>query len=139
MVTGGDRLQFWAKMKDWGRKALQRTQSAAGIAREYKTVFELGNVPSFGEFYDFGIFLWKQIYKGFYRPWHVLPAPTVTNEKATRQVFRMNAAKAVCAEIAGLVWGEECAVNVSINGRENAEDDPLNAFIQHVLADNSFR
>lgn len=138
-MTGGDRLQFWAKMKDWGRKALQRTSSAAGIAREYKTVFELGGVPSFAEFYDFGIFLWKQIYKGFYRPWHVLPAPTVTNEKATRQVFRLNAAKAVCAEMAGLVWGEECAVNVSTNGRENAEDDPLNAFIQSVLADNSFR
>ena len=120
---------------------MDRTASATGIARDYKTVFELGGVPSFAQFYDFGIFLWKMLYRGFYKPWHLIPAPTISDPNATRQVYRLNTAKAVCQEIAGLVWGEECSVNVSIDGRESTDDnpDPLNGFIQSVLCDNAFR
>lgn len=120
---------------------MDKTASATGIAREYKTVFELGGVPAFEQFYDFGIYRWKQIYRGFYRDWHIVPAPTISDPNAKRQVYRMNAAKAVCAELAGLVWGEECAVNVTMDGRESTEEnpDPLNEYIQHVLRDNAFR
>ena len=134
-------MQFIAKVKEWGRKLLQRGQSATGIAREYKTVFELEGVPSFQQFYDFGIYLWKWVYKGFYKPWHLIPAPSIGNPRGTRELYRMNAAKAVCAEMAGLVWGEECAVNVSMNGRESSEEnpDPLDCFIQKVLCENAFR
>ena len=134
-------MQVLARLKEWGRRLMDRTASATGIAREYKTVFELGGVPSFAQFYDFGIFVWKQLYRGFYRAWHLIPAPTISDANATRQVYRLNAAKAVCAEIAGLVWGEECTVNVSMDGRESTEEnpDPLNEFVQKVLRDNSFR
>lgn len=134
-------MQFITKVKEWGKKLMQRTQSATGIAREYKTVFELGNVPSFQQFYDFGIYIWKWIYKGFYKPWHLIQAPTIGNPKGTRELYRMNAAKAVCSELAGLVWGEECEINVSIDGRESTEEnpDPLNCFIRKVLEENAFR
>ena len=120
---------------------MDRTASATGIAREFKTVFELGGVPAFSQFYEVGIFIWKMLYRGFYKPWHLIPAPTIASEKATRQLFRLNAAKAVCAEIAGLVWGEECAVSVTMDGRESTDEnpDPLDAFIQSVLTDNAFR
>ena len=87
-----------------------------GLAREFKSVFELGGVPSFQQFYNFGIFLWKWIWKGFYKPWHVIPCPTIANPKAERTLYRMNMAKAICSEMAGLVWGEECSINVSIEG-----------------------
>ena len=117
---------------------MERTASATGVAREYKTVFDLGNVPSFGQFYNFGIYVWKTLYKGFYRPWHIIPAPTINNPDGQRELFRMNAAKAVCSEIAGLVWGEECEVNVSQDGKE-LDEDPLNEFIHWVLSENSFR
>ena len=119
---------------------MDRTASATGIAREYKTIFDLGGIPSFAQFYDFGIFIWKMIYRGFYKPWHLIPAPTISDPNALRQVFRMNAAKAVCAELAGLVWGEECEINVSMDGRESTDEnpDPLNAFIQKVLCENAF-
>lgn len=110
-----------------------------GLAREYKSVFELGGVPSFEQFYQFGIFVWKWLWKGLYKPWHIIPAPTIANPEAKREIYRMNMAKAVCAEMAGLVWGEECAVNVSIDGRENTDDDPLNDFVQKVLEKNAFR
>lgn len=120
---------------------MDRTASVTGIAREYKTVFDLGGVPSFKQFYDAGIFLWKMIYKGYYKPWHLIPAPTIQDANATRQIFRMNAAKAVCAELAGLVWGEECEIRVSMDGRESTDEnpDPLNAFVQNVLRSNAFR
>lgn len=134
-------MQVLAKLKEWGRKALQRTQSATGIAREYKTVFELGGVPAFAQFYDVGIYVWKWIYRGFYKPWHLIPAPTIGNPNGKREVYRLNAAKAVCAEIAGLVWGEECEINVTMDGRESEEEnpDPLNGFIQWVLTENAFK
>jgi A118 family predicted phage portal protein len=134
-------MQFIARVKEWGRRLMQKTQSATGIAREYKTVFDLAGVPSFSEFYNFGIFIWKMLYKGFYKPWHLVPAPTVDNVKNCRHLFRMNAAKAVCAEIAGLVWGEECKVSVTMDGRESTDEnpDPLNEFVNHVLCENAFR
>ena len=112
-----------------------------GIAKEFKSVFDLGGMPSFQQFYDFGVFIWKMLWKGFYKPWHYIPAPTVADPNARRTMYRMNMAKAVCAEMAGLVWGEECSVNVSMEGRKSTEEDPdpLNAFIQKVLAKNAFR
>ena len=111
-----------------------------GLAREFKNVFELGGVPSFQQFYYFGIFIWKWLWKGFYKPWHFIPAPTVADPNAKREMYRMNIAKAITAEMAGLVWGEECTVNVSIEGRESSDEnpDPLNEFVQKVLCKNAF-
>ena len=112
----------------------------AGLAREFKDVFELGGVPSFQQFYNFGVFIWKWIWKGFYKPWHVIDCPTIANPNAKRTMYRMNTAKAICSEMAGLVWGEECSIRVSMEGRESTEEnpDPLNEFVQKVLAKNAF-
>jgi Phage portal protein, SPP1 Gp6-like. len=53
----------------------------------------------------------------------------------------MNIAKAICAEMASLVWGEECTVNVTIEGRDSTEEnpDPLDGFVQKVLDANALR
>lgn len=120
---------------------MQKAVADTGLAKEFKSVFEINGIPSFQQFYDFGIFLWKLLWKGFYKPWHIIPAGTVKNPDATREVYRMNMAKALCAEMAGLVWGEECTINVSIEGRESTDEnpDPLNEFIQKVLIKNAFR
>ena len=120
---------------------MQRTVANTGLAKEFKSIFELGGVPAFQQFYDFGIFVWKFIWKGFYKAWHIIPAPTVADPNARRTLFRLNIAKAICAEMAGLVWGEECEVNVSIDGFEATDDnpDPLNEYVQKVLCKNAFR
>ena len=120
---------------------MQKTVAGTGLAKEYKSVFELGGVPAFRQFYEFGVFIWKLLWKGFYKAWHIIPAPTVADPNARRELFRLNIAKAVCAEMAGLVWGEECEVNVSIDGFEASEDnpDPLNEYVQKVLCKNAFR
>ena len=120
---------------------MQKTIAGTGLAREFKNVFELGGVPSFQQFYNFGIFIWKWLWKGFYKAWHIIDCPTIANPNAKRTMYRMNTAKAICAEMSGLVWGEECTVNVSIEGRESTDEDPdpLNEFVQKVLAKNAFR
>ena len=120
---------------------MQRTGANTGIAREFKSVFELGGVPAFNQYYYFGIFIWKWLYKGFYKLWHLIPAPTIANPENKRELYRMNMSKALCAEMASLVWGEECEINVSINGRESTDDnpDPLNGFVHKVLGENALK
>ena len=140
-------MRVWDNIKKWGRGLLQRTANATGIAREYKDIFELGGVPAYRQFYEFGIFPWKLIYRGLYKPWHLVPVTAVGAKTGEhRELYRLNTAKAVCAELAGLVWGEECEVHVSTNGytEQKNEDgvtinpDPLNEFVQDVLRGNAF-
>lgn len=139
-------MRVWDTIKNWGRNLMQRAATATGVAHEFKDIFELGGVPAFRAFYEAGIFPWKQIYRGAYRAWHVVPAPTVADPRGTRQLFRLNAAKAVCAELAGLTWSEECGIHVATEGWEEVKDengvvtnpDPLNAFIHEVLRKNAF-
>ena len=133
-------MKWLEELKRRWKNRMQKTVADTGLAREFKNVFELGGVPSFQQFYNFGIFLWKWLWKGFYKPWHVISCPTIANPNAQRTMYRMNMAKALCAEMAGLVWGEECTVNVSMEGRESTEEnpDPLNEWLKKVLAKNAF-
>ena len=106
------------------------------IGREYQDVFDLGGVPAFREFYNVSIFPAKYVYKGYYAPWHLVNAPTVQNPRNKRKLFHTNIAKAICAELAGLVWDEQAEVHITTNGA--GEEDPLAEFVQHVLEDNAF-
>lgn len=140
-------MRVWDNIKTWGAKLLQRTANVTGIAREFKDIFELSGVPAFSQFYYYGIFVWKYLYRGMYRPWHVVPVTAVgAKPNETRQLFRLNTAKAVSAELASLVWGEECEFSVSTAGWQEQinEDgviinpDPLKDFIADVLRRNAF-
>ena len=140
-------MRVWDTIKSWGRGLMQRTASATGIAREFKDIFELGGVPAFSQFYYYGVFIWKYLYRGLYKPWHVVPVTAVGAKPGqTRQLFRLNTAKAVCAELASMVWGEECEISVSSAGWEEQVDedgvvvnpDPLKGFIAGVLDKNAF-
>ena len=133
-------MQWINKVKEWGRRLLTRGAAETGIARSFRTVFELGGVPAFSQFYEFGIFVWKWLYRGLYKPWHIVKAPTIANAKGERELYRLNTAKAICAELASLVWGEECEVNVTMDGRDSTDEnpDPLGAFVNQVLTENAF-
>lgn len=110
------------------------------MGREFRDIFELGGVPSYRQFYNFGIFPWKYVYKGFYTPWHVIDAPTIDNPKHKRNMAHLNMGKAVCSEIAGMIWTDQCDVSVSTEGIQLAEDeeDPLARFVNQVLRKNNF-
>ena len=105
------------------------------IGKEYKDVFDVEGVPSFRTFYNFSIFPCKYVYRGNYNAWHLVNAPTINDEKATRQLFKMGMAKAVCAELAGLIWAEQTCINISTKG----EDDTLERWVKEVLERNAFR
>lgn len=120
-------------VKNW----MMRAGADTGIAREFRSIFDLGGVPSFQQFYNFGIFPWKCLYKGYYEPWHLVPAPTIKDANAKRRLFYINLSKAVCSELAGMVWTDQADVSVSTSGWDG-EDDPLQAFVNKVLTENGF-
>lgn len=118
---------------------MRRTGADTGLGKEYKSIFDLQDVPAFNQFYNIGIFPWKYLYRGFYKPWHVIPAPTIADPEGKRNLCYLNMSAAICAEIAGMVWTDQCDVDVSTAGYEDAEDDPLNDFVRHILDRNNFQ
>lgn len=106
--------------------------------KEFKDIFELGGVPAFNQFYNFGIFPWKYVYRGFYKEWHIIKAPTIADPKATRQLNYLNMAKALTSELAGMVWTDQCEINLTTNGIEDIEQDKLHKFVSSVLEGNNF-
>lgn len=108
------------------------------VSREFKDIFELGGVPAFNQFYNFGIFPWKYVYRGFYKAWHIIKAPTILNPDNTRQLAYLNMAKALSSELAGMVWTDQCEVNLTSNGVEDVENDKLHRFVNDVLEHNNF-
>ena len=129
---------FKRAVKNW----FMRAGADTGLAREFKSIFELGGVPAFQQFYNFGIFPWKYLYKGYYEAWHLVPAPTIKDQNAKRKMAYLNLSKAVCSELAGMVWTDQADVSVSTNGfsqeGENAKEDPLQGFVKKVLKQNNF-
>ena len=127
---------FKRAVKNW----FMRAGADTGIAREFKDIFELGGVPAFQQFYNMGIYPWKFLYKGLYEPWHVIAAPTISDPRAKRNMAYLNLSKAVCSELAGMVWTDQTEVTVSTNGVELGENDvdPLETFVAATLEENNF-
>ena len=104
-----------------------------------KDVFELEGVPAFRQYYTLFIFIWQAVYKGYYKAWHEVPIATIKNPKGkTRTMSTMNAGKMACSQMARYVWNERCSISVSMEGREDAEEDPLDEYLQEVLCKNRF-
>lgn len=117
---------------------VQATAADMKVSREFKDIFELGGVPAFNQFYNFGIFPWKYVYRGFYKAWHIIKAPTILNPDNTRHLAYLNMAKALSSELAGMVWTDQCEVNLTSNGVEDVENDKLHKFVNDVLEHNNF-
>ena len=126
--------KFMATIRDSAQVAGANTK----IAREFKDIFEIGGVPAFNEFYNFGIFPWKWVYKGYYSAWHLIKAPTIADPNAKRRMAYLNLGKALCSELAGMVWTDQTAVNVSTDGVGEDQRDILAEFVESVLERNNF-
>lgn len=126
--------KFMATVRDGAQIAGANTR----IAREFKDIFEIGGVPSFNEFYNFGILPWKWVYRGYYSAWHLIKAPTIADPDAKRKMSFLSLGKAVCAELAGMTWTDQTDVNVSTNGVGEDQRDLLAEFVAHVLQENNF-
>jgi len=102
-----------------------------GLVKQVQDVFKIKQIPMLDSFYTEYINTWKQIYRGFYEQWHDLKYKTVSGDKK-RRMATMNAAKALCAELAGLTFNEQCEIAATDTG------GTLQEYIDKVLADNSF-
>src|SRR5690625_1896750 len=74
---------------------------------------------------------WKDLYRGYYEPWHHLEYKTVDGTK-TRKMDTLNTAKTSAAEMASLVFNEKCEISIGDNENDTAE------FIFDVLKHNKF-
>lgn len=122
-------------------KWMQTAGATTGIAKEFRDIFDISGVPAFREFYNVGIFPWKYVYKGFYSAWHTIAAPTIKDANAKRNLFYLNLSKAVCSELAGMVWTDQTDISVTTNGftpTDQNPTDPLEKFVKKVLDDNNF-
>ena len=132
---------MFERIKRWWLNLMRRTGADLGISKEFKSIFELDGVPAFQQFYDVGIFPWKWVYKGFYSPWHLIKAPTVADPNATRNLYYLNLSKAVCSELAGMVWTDQTDISITTKGFKPTEtnpDDPLQIWVQGILDRNNF-
>ena len=128
---------MFERLKKTMSDAMMRSGANTKLGKEYKSIFDLEDVPAFNQFYNVGIFPWKFLYRGFYKPWHLIDAPTIADPKHQRNLCYLNMSAAICSEIAGMVWTDQCDVSVSMAGYEG-DEDPLDAFTKKVLADNNF-
>lgn len=120
--------------------AFRRVAADTKIGKEYKSIFQLG-VPSFQQFYNNGIFIWKKLYKGYYAPWHLIPCPSIEKPNDRRNMYRLDLPKAITAELAGLIWSEQCCISVTRDGWEPTEQEPvdtLGEYVRRVLDKNGF-
>lgn len=126
-------------IRDFFRNARNRMEEKTGLF--VKDVFELEGVPAFRQFYTLFVYTWLDVYKGFYKAWHVVPLHTINDPKGkTRTLATMNAGKMACAQMARYVWNERCDITASMKDRDpnSKEPDPLNCFLQEVLKENRF-
>ena len=124
------------KFMDNVKNNIQVAGANTKLAKEFKDIFEIGGVPSFNEFYNFGILPWKMLYKGFYSAWHLVKAPTIADPDAVRKMHYLNLSKAVCQELAGMVWTDQSDINLTTN--DAGEEDKLSDFVHKVLEENNF-
>src|SRR5699024_4615353 len=74
---------------------------------------------------------WKDLYRGYYEPWHNIKYHTIDGEK-TRRMDTLNMAKTSAAEMASLVYNEKCSISIGDDKSETAK------FINNVLKQNKF-
>ena len=125
------------QVKNRIRNGVNRALESTGLFA--KDVFELDGVPAFREYYTLFIFAWQDVYKGYYKAWHLVPMKTLNDPKGkTRTMATMNAGKMACAQMARYVWNERCSISATIKDRDAEGPDPLDEFLQEVLRENNF-
>jgi len=118
---------------------LKRGFDKMSFAEGTNSIFELKGISGFESFYNNYIYVWNQIYGGYYDKWHKSAYKTVDGLNRERRLLSLNTAKALCAEMAELTWNEKCIVEVyRKNAKTRKEDDVFNNFVEGVLLDNSF-
>ena len=124
------------RIRDRIRNGVNRLGESMDLFK--KDIFDLDGVPAFREFYQLFVFVWQAVYKGYYKAWHEVPVRTIRDPKGKKRTMAtMNAGKMACSQMARYVWNERCRISASMDGND-ADEDPLDDFLQHVLKENNF-
>ena len=107
------------------------------LNNELKSVFEVDGVPSFNEFYNIGMYPWKLAYKGYVPEWHDIDDKSIAKPDGRRRRYRINTAKAICSELANLVWAEGSSISVNQLNWGSEDEDPLNAYLKEIFTRNN--
>lgn len=101
-----------------------------GILKGIESIADHEDIAINEEMYSL-IDQWKDLYRGYYEPWHHLEYKTVDGTK-TRKMDTLNMAKTSAAEMASLVFNEKCEISIGDNENETAK------FIYEVFKHNKF-
>lgn len=101
-----------------------------GIINQIESISDFEEIPINEEMYTL-IDQWKDLYAGYYEPWHHLEYKTIDGTKA-RRMDTLNMAKTSAAEMASLVFNEKCEISIGDDENETA------AFIDDVFKHNKF-
>lgn len=104
-----------------------------------KNKFQDRRIPDCQNYYDSYIEKWKRIYsiEKVHKDWLQTQKRSIDDpngKKRTKDALGM--AKFLCEELAGLVFNEECEINVT-SGSES-ENDPVKQHINDILQQNAF-
>lgn len=104
-----------------------------GLIRGINSITDKKNVMVTDEHYQLTD-KWYGWYSGYYKPFHDTFDQTIEGQKPRRKLT-MNLAKTSAAEMASLVFNENCDISIT-QGEE--EEQPLSDFVHGVLKQNRF-
>ena len=119
-------INLWRKITDFLKGGLHRL----GILKGIESIADHEDIAINEEMYSL-IDQWKDLYRGYYEPWHHLEYKTVDGTK-TRKMDTLNMAKTSASEMASLVFNEKCEISIGDNENETAK------FIDEVFKHNKF-
>lgn len=120
---------MWTRMVD----GLRRLMYKMGFIQGINSITEKRDVMVTDDHYQL-VEKWAAWYSGYYKPFHDAVDHTIEGQKPRRKMT-LNMPKIASAEMASLVFNENC--DISVTQGEN-EEQPLGEFIENVLKDNRF-
>jgi|SRR5690625_1253744 len=99
-----------------------------GLIKSLKDIADHREVAINEEMFD-RIDVWKDLYKGYHEPSHLIKYQTIAGVQ-TRRMDTLNMPKASAAEMASLVFNEKCEINI--------DDESVSNLIEEVFKINKF-
>lgn len=118
---------MWRRLLDYLKGGMYKL----GILKGVESVAEHKDIYMNEEMYNL-IDKYKDLYRGYHKPWHHIEYQTIKDGTKTRNMDTMNMAKTSAAEMASLVYNEKCEISIGDDENETAE------FINDVLKKNKF-
>ncbi|MBM4762716.1 phage portal protein [Bacillus sp. B15-48] len=99
-----------------------------GLLKSIEKISDHKDVSANEEMFE-KIEVWKNLYRGYHKPFHHIEYKTIDGPKQ-RTMMTLNMPKAVAAEMASLVYNEKCEISI--------DSDIISEFIDDIFKNNKF-